>query len=295
MPDELISRLQTAAREFRPVESGTRVSVIAIANQHGIEVTLRAGADQRDRRASLIYSNPPEILIHRRAETKVSLRLALWDEPVLKTSERFSVAHEIGHWIAYTKFRVEPFIPGSHRNSEYWQHEKVFNEFAGCLLVPDWLVKSWLAERPSGSLITVANLNNWSRDINVSRITAATRLCQYRGGVGFLELLVQMDPRTSRIVLLVTESASGVDIKIPGRRKIIRNDRLVEKLKKRTATDLLRGLSFDGKNIGNYYVNWAQDGFRERKQDPRNSWLNQYIWTSWANEKVIYPSKDFLL
>lgn len=296
MIDELNGQLDAVVREIRPAKLGKNFSVIAIANRLGVEVTLRSGTTYKNkRRACLIYAEIPEILIYRPAKTRTSLRLSHRDEHTLTTAERFSVAHELGHWIAHARFGVEPLIPGSHRNSEYWRHERTFNNFAGCLLVPDWQVDTWLEERPIGSLITVLDLNRWSRSINVSRINAATRICQYRGGIGFLELLINFDRRTRQAALVVTESASGHDARFPNRHKIIRNDRLLERLKKKSATDLLRGLSFDGKTTGNYYVNWQKDSFRYTKQDPHDPWLNQYIWTSWAMENVIDLHKDSLL
>lgn len=68
----------------------------------------------------LKLEDPPTIIIYRQKQ-----------EAVLSARERFSIAHEIAHWVIWRRFGS---LPSS--GTEYWWHETVCNEFAAGLLVP---------------------------------------------------------------------------------------------------------------------------------------------------------------
>ena len=58
-------------------------------------------------------------------------------EPCLGVQERFSVAHELAHWVLWRRMGI---LPSS--TADYWQHEKLCNEFAARVLVsPEALEK----------------------------------------------------------------------------------------------------------------------------------------------------------
>lgn len=51
-------------------------------------------------------------------------------EPCLGVQERFSIAHELAHWVLWCRLGI---LPSS--TSDYWQQEKLCNEFAARILV----------------------------------------------------------------------------------------------------------------------------------------------------------------
>src|SRR5205807_1171969 len=57
----------------------------------------------------------------------------------LSARERFSIAHELAHWVIWRRYGS---LPGSA--SEYWFHETLCNEFAAGLLVPQSALEKFL-------------------------------------------------------------------------------------------------------------------------------------------------------
>jgi hypothetical protein len=95
------------------------VNVHAILSRLGIQLLF---TDSPDKRISYLeVEREPKITICRKAS-------ALFLSP----RERFSIAHELAHWVIWRRFGS---LPGS--NTEYWFHETLCNEFAAGLLVPD--------------------------------------------------------------------------------------------------------------------------------------------------------------
>jgi len=92
-------------------------------NLHGIlsRLGIRLRFEEKGKTASYLeLADPPTIIIYRQSL-----------EPILSARERFSIAHEIAHWIVWRRFGS---VPSSE--TEYWWHETLCNEFAAGLLVP---------------------------------------------------------------------------------------------------------------------------------------------------------------
>ena len=110
--------LKRALLELNP-SSTWPVNVHAILSRLGIELSFTNAPDKRV--SYLEVEGRPKITICRKAS-------ALFLFP----RERFSIAHELAHWVIWRRFGS---LPGSE--SEYWFHETLCNEFAAGLLVPE--------------------------------------------------------------------------------------------------------------------------------------------------------------
>jgi Zn-dependent peptidase ImmA (M78 family) len=91
-------------------------------------------------------------LRYEKQKVKTSSYLQLEDVPtiiiyrqnlslLLSARERFSIAHELAHWIVWRRFG---FLPSSET---YWEHETICNEFAAGLLVPPHALKRFLEKQ----------------------------------------------------------------------------------------------------------------------------------------------------
>jgi len=101
---------------------------------------IRLRIEEKDKTRTPLYSpsylqldDPPTIIIYRQIQ-----------ESVLSARERFSIAHEIAHWVIWRRFGS---LPSS--GTEYWWHETVCNEFAAGLLVPMAGLKHFLEKQYS--------------------------------------------------------------------------------------------------------------------------------------------------
>ena len=73
----------------------------------------------------------PAAHLSMRGRPTIAIRTSAFADPHKDNFNRFSIAHEIGHWIIWRRFGLLPA-----RNGEYWEHERLCNEFAANLLVP---------------------------------------------------------------------------------------------------------------------------------------------------------------
>ncbi|WP_141772836.1 ImmA/IrrE family metallo-endopeptidase [Mycobacterium malmoense] len=97
------------------------VDVEAVANKMGIRVEytfLREGV------SGMIRSRPPEVPVIYVDATEVAAR------------QRFTVAHELGHYVERTNQGQDDFAFIDERSTEYDLHEFYADEFAGNLLMP---------------------------------------------------------------------------------------------------------------------------------------------------------------
>src|SRR4051812_13263337 len=92
-------------------------SLLKIAGNLGLEVRLVGALHQSERQAGLLdYTSPPRVTIRRTARLAFTKQLTALDESLLRPRDRFTLAHEIGHWVAYQKFGIGP----ASSTSEYW-------------------------------------------------------------------------------------------------------------------------------------------------------------------------------
>jgi IrrE N-terminal-like domain len=105
-------------------------------NPHGILSRLGIGLRYEEKKvraeSHLLLGTPPTIIIYRRNSNLL-----------LSTKERFSIAHELAHWIVWRRFG---FLPSSET---YWDHETLCNEFAAQLLVPPPALQRFLEKQYS--------------------------------------------------------------------------------------------------------------------------------------------------
>jgi hypothetical protein len=117
--------LKRALLEINP-SSTWPVNVHAILSRLGIQLSF---TDAPDKRVSYLeVEGTPRITICRKTA-------ALFLSP----RERFSIAHELAHWVIWRRFGS---LPSSE--SEYWFHETLCNEFAAGLLVPEPALSQFL-------------------------------------------------------------------------------------------------------------------------------------------------------
>src|ERR1044072_2967664 len=82
-------------------------------------------------------------------------------EHLLTARERFSVAHELGHFFAFKHFGALP-VSKVVDPQEYREQEQCMDDFAQSLLVPDWLGQLWLASVTDQEPISLNSLKMWA-------------------------------------------------------------------------------------------------------------------------------------
>ena len=118
-PADIRAVLQSSLAELNP-EAQWPVDLPSLLRRLGIE--LRVSNDKAPLgRAYLIPDEPPAIVLSMRPQRKA----------LHNGTDRFSIAHELAHWIVWRRLGFAPT-----RGSEYWDNEIWCNEFAAALLVP---------------------------------------------------------------------------------------------------------------------------------------------------------------
>lgn len=210
------------AERMRPV--GPRsVSVLEIAHSLGITVSFRFHSSRSSNTAQIDFRNrPPKILVFRFGKSEGEQEVGWGEESLLTPRERFSVAHELGHWLLFNQFNVEPQLD----ERLYWAQEDTVNTFAAHLLVPNWLARNWLEGTEDGSPISPFALRSWATQSRVSEEVAGKALARYRSTIGFLKLLPMQRKRDGARVLQVLSSAAGEGLRLPTERSHIDCPRL---------------------------------------------------------------------
>src|ERR1700688_1545418 len=199
-------------------------SVIEIASSLGAVVSLRVHTTAGSPSAELDFRHrPPKINLYRRGKADGEREVLASDENLLTARERFSVAHELGHWIALTHLSVEP----RSDKRGYWEQERVINLFAGSLLAPDWLVEEWLEGVSRSEPISPFSLKAWAgTQCRTSEEVVAKRIVQHRSSVGFLRVVPARRRRDGARVLKVLCSAAGEELMLPFERSYIYESQL---------------------------------------------------------------------
>jgi hypothetical protein len=226
MAEVAASRMVELAEAARPTSPEETVSVLQLAASLGIGVTLRASTSSQPSHARLAYSTPPEIGIYRNGKTEFRRRLGPNDERLLRPRERFSVAHEVGHWLAWHKLGIEPISTGR----AYWEQEALMNEFAQALLVPSVLVAAWLRNSQLGRLVHPMQLRRWAESLLVSEDVVANALCRVRPELGILRLDAMEHRRTKAEFLRIRFRAGGTSLSLPNIHTHVNDGALLELL-----------------------------------------------------------------
>jgi hypothetical protein len=223
---DLKSELSSVATSLRPLGKPF-VSVLELANDLGTAVSLRLQNARSNNTAQIdLWTNPAKIVVHRFSKLEGERELKGQDEGLLNSRERFSVAHELGHWVLFNRFQIGP----ESEKRPYWEQEEVINAFAGQLLVPDWLAKNWLESTPKHLPIPPFALRSWAEDCRVSEEVAAKALVRQRSFIGFLRLVMTRRKRDQTRVLQVLSCARGDALELPSQRSHIENAKLFEML-----------------------------------------------------------------
>lgn len=234
LPNE--SELLRWAESLRPVGSAP-ISMVQVANNLGTIVSLRLHTTLSRPAAQIdMRQRPAKIVLYRQGKVDGEREIRPQEESLLTPRERFSVAHELGHWILFRQLGVGPQFD----KRKYWYQEHVINDFAGYLLAPDWLVMQWLSRIPEGTVIPPFALKHWaSSDCGASEEVVAKRLVRQRDSIGFLRVLPIRRKRDGADVLQVICSAAGESLRLPHERSYVETSelwRLVRESKVGSAT-----------------------------------------------------------
>src|ERR1043165_8996852 len=141
-PDQI--RLLTKEVEtLRNANQSAVPSLIEIANKLGLRVWLKGERDTSKRQCGFLqYGTQPRIILRCHADFSFEREILAAEENLLGPRDRFTLAHEVGHWLAYQMFAIGP----ARDHSEYWRDEAAVNQVASKLLLPDWLVDEKLRQ-----------------------------------------------------------------------------------------------------------------------------------------------------
>jgi len=195
------------------------LSVLKIASDLGTVVSLRVHTDCSRPTAQIDFRQcPAKIVLFRQGRAEGEQALGAHEENLLTSRERFSVAHELGHWIALSRLGI-----GVQTDKKaYWDHEHAVNAFAGSLLAPDWLVANWLKRMPEGVAVSPFSLKYWAdSECRVSEEVIAKRLAGNRSSIGFLRVQPVKRARDRAEILRVICSAAGDALRLPGERAYV--------------------------------------------------------------------------
>jgi hypothetical protein len=219
---DLKSELSSVATSLRPLGKPF-VSILELANNLGTAVSLRLQNARSSNTAQIdLWRNPAKIVVHRFSRVEGERELRRHDEGLLNARERFSVAHELGHWVLFNRFRVQP----ETEKRLYWEQEEVINAFAGQLLVPDWLARNWLDSTQANAPVPPFALRSWAEQCCVSEEVVTKALVRQKNLIGFLRLVPTHRKRDKTPVLQVLSCAKGDALELPAERSHIANSRL---------------------------------------------------------------------
>jgi hypothetical protein len=91
----------------------------------------------------------------------------------LTPRERFTVAHELAHYIVESRFSYRPMS-----TADYWRLERVCNDFAATLLAPDATVEAVLPSAPTSATVMLSAIHNLSSRTETSFEVASRRIVE---------------------------------------------------------------------------------------------------------------------
>jgi hypothetical protein len=257
MLDGLGEALRRVAVELRPVSQSAFISLAKISNDLGIDVELNIYTDGRVREAqSEVATSQPKIIVYRRGNANGVLPVTPKTEHLLSPRERFSVAHELGHVLAYKHFNVRPVL--KQKNSrEYYTQESCMDEFATVLLVPDWLARRWLGDAPKLEAISLRSVENWaSKYCGVSRAVIARGLARVDPHIGFMKLGEGTRIAGGDRLFIVYDSVRGASLSLPRQHSFIDDQLVMSKIIKSSGSCTIHAAHLGEATSGNLSVAW---------------------------------------
>lgn len=224
-------RAETTKQELLNLASSLRpagkpsVSILEIAHQLGAVVSLQLHTARKSETAQInLRSRPPKILLYRFNSAQGEREIDGREEGILTPRERFSIAHELGHWLLLDRLGIDPQQGGR----SYWVQEEAVNAFAGKLLVPDWLAEDWLGDTRQEEPVPTFALRKWAEQSRVSEEVVAKALVRHRDQIGFLRLLPSVRKRDGLPVLQAILSARGARLELPNERSHLADPELMD-------------------------------------------------------------------
>lgn len=250
--------LERFASDIRPRGKGF-VSVLKIACQLGARVCILLETDSVRRHARIdLAAEPPTIYLIRRSPVCGEKYLNNHEDHLLTPRERFSVAHELGHLVAYQRFNVFP----ATEKSTYWAQEEWMHRFAGALLTPDAILDECLLGLGAGEPVCPFTLYSAAADrVRLSQEVLATQLCLRRPDIGFMKLGVDRRVGDREKVLRVLFSVAGRQLKLPKNYSHIDEEHLVRRLEADQAgTITLRQCALGKLEPQDFNISWRLMG-----------------------------------
>jgi len=220
--------LERFASDIRP-RGKSFVSVLKIAGKLGARVCILLENDDAYRQARIdLAAEPPTIYLIRSSPVWGERYLNSHEDHLLTPRERFSVAHELGHLVAYQRFNVLP----ATEKSTYWAQEEWMHRFAGALLTPDVVVDECLFGLSPGEPVSPFKLYSAAADlVRLSQEVLATQLCLRRADIGFMKLGVARKGGDQERILRVLFSVTGHQLRLPNNHSHVYEENLLRKLK----------------------------------------------------------------
>ena len=216
MAQDIGPRLLERAKELRPHGANPSAPVVQIASDLGIDVNLvlRPNAGHGKYHARCELRARPRILVYRTSPGAGIADLTAANEHLLSSRERFSVAHELGHCLAYLGHGLKP-VPKSEDRREYWCQERAINEFANALLVPTWLSSRWRSQLATLDASCVFRIRRWATDCRASPEVVVTAFTRDAPGFGFLKVGEGVRVTTGKRILVVFHATASADVMLP--------------------------------------------------------------------------------
>lgn len=229
--DSLRNSLQDIAKQLRPLARSPFIPLIKLANEESIEVELRFYSADKAREAQCdLSASRPRILVYRRSAANGVMSMAPDKEHLLTTRERFSVAHELGHYFAFKNFNALP-VRREVDPREYRKQERCMDAFAASLLVPDWLSKRWLESVSNEKPVSPSRLQTWAaKQCGVSSEVVAKALTRVEPSIGFLKAAEAIRLANDKRLFVVFYSSYGAELQLPNLHSYIEDDAFTNKI-----------------------------------------------------------------
>ncbi len=178
---------QRLSQEAEKLHKGRRTPIDVAALLEWVGINLRVQIDPTNpSHGSLLWTDTGVEVIVRREKPRA----------YLSPRERFTVAHELGHFFIEARFGYKPVS-----EAEYWQVEALCNAFAGRLLLPEGEVRGVLQPWPNTPARLLQSVHRLAEKHSVSFQVAGREVVTYVGTASVGELSDRQEGRSLGKVL----------------------------------------------------------------------------------------------
>ncbi|MBI3198920.1 MAG: ImmA/IrrE family metallo-endopeptidase, partial [Rhodospirillales bacterium] len=203
----------------------------------------------------------PKIQLIRRSDAEGVMPLSPHQEHLLSPRERFSVAHELGHCLAFTKFNVKPLQRDADR-TEYREQEECMDDFASSLLVPAWLSDRWLSRISGPEPVAISQLLSWAaKECKLSGHVVALALTRAEPSIGFLKLAEAIRTADKKRFFIVFYSCYGNELHLPNQHAYISyddDDKLAENIQTPHGARQIESWKFNDSSQKKLQIAWVE-------------------------------------